>query len=138
MTSNATTPPRTPTRRLAGLGAAATLALIVSAPALAIGPDGPAAADAGEPVQNIPDAGHIRDWTFLDDRTVIVSVGAENGYLLTLKHQCHGLAWAQNVQVSMSNETIWAGFDAIRADGRHCPIDRISKLSARELLELER
>jgi hypothetical protein len=37
----------------------------------------------------------------------------------------------------MSNNTIWAGFDAIKADGLQCPIDRINKVSAAELLKLQ-
>lgn len=92
----------------------------------AISPESP-----GEPVQSIPRADRIVDWTFLDGQRVLVN-DAQNSYLLTLKHQCHGLSWAQNVSVSMSNNTIWAGFDTIRADGLKCPIDRIWRLDDRE------
>ena len=31
-----------------------------------------------------------------------------------------------------SNNTIWAGFDTIRADGLRCPIDQIWRLEDRE------
>ena len=90
----------------------------------AISPETP-----GEPVQSIPQADRITDWTTVDGQRVMVN-NAQNSYLLTLKHQCHGLAWAQNVTVSMSNNTIWAGFDAIQADGLQCPIDRIWRLGS--------
>jgi hypothetical protein len=97
----------------------------------------PPAAAQGEPVASIPHADKIRDWSPLDNQRVIVNVNATDTYLLTLKQQCYGLRWAQNVTVSMSNNTIWAGFDAIRADGLQCPIDKISKVSPAELLELD-
>jgi len=97
----------------------------------------PPAPATGEPVTSIPHADKIRDWSALDNQRVLVSVNATDTYLLTLKQQCHGLGWAQNVTVSMSNNTIWAGFDAIRADGLQCPIETISKVSPAELLELD-
>ena len=93
--------------------------------------------NAGEAVRNIPGADHIVDWSRVDDRHVLVNLRAEDTYLLTLKHQCVGLAWAQNVTVTMSNNTIWAGFDAIEADGRQCPIDRIVRMRPKDLLELK-
>jgi hypothetical protein len=35
----------------------------------------------------------------------------------------------------MSNNTIWAGFDAIKADGLQCPIDSISRVGRKDILE---
>lgn len=91
----------------------------------------------GESVRSIPDVQHISDWAAIDNQRVVVSVNATDSYLLTLKQQCHGLGWAQNITVTMSNNTIWAGFDEIKADGLQCPIDEISRMSAKDLLELE-
>jgi len=89
----------------------------------------------GEDVRSIPDADGITGWSHVDNQRVLVNLDQQNTYLLTLKHQCHGLAWAQNVTVTMSNNTIWAGFDAIQADGRACPIHSIRKLDTKSLLE---
>lgn len=97
----------------------------------------PPAEHPGEAVRSIPGAERISDWNALDNQRVLVNVNATDTYLLTLKQQCHGLGWAQNVTVTMSNNTIWAGFDAIKADGLQCPIDRINRVSATELLQLE-
>ena len=97
----------------------------------------PPAEHPGEAVRNIPGAQRISDWNALDNQRVLVNVNATDTYLLTLKQQCHGLGWAQNVTVTMSNNTIWAGFDAIKADGLQCPIDRINRVSATELLQLQ-
>jgi hypothetical protein len=108
------------------------LALLVSAPVAAMPPE-----LSGEVVKSIPGADAISGWSRLDDQRVLVNLDEKSTYLLTLKHQCHGLAWAQNVTVTMSNNTIWAGFDAIEADGRACPIHSIRKLDPKALLEPE-
>lgn len=91
----------------------------------------------GESVRSIPDVQHISDWSAIDNQRIVVNVNATDSYLLTLKQQCHGLGWAQNITVTMSNNTIWAGFDEIKADGLQCPIDRISRMSSKDLLELK-
>jgi len=109
------------------------LGCILSSTALAL----PPANHHSELVRSIPDAHQISDWTPLDNQRVIVNVNAADTYLLTLKQQCYGLGWAQNISVTMSNNTIWAGFDAIKADGRQCPIDSISRVSASQLLEMQ-
>ena len=94
-----------------------------------------AALPPGEAVTNIPRADQIINWRALDNQRVIVDLKSQNTYLLTLKHQCFGLSWAQNVSVTMSNNTIWAGFDAIKADGLQCPIDSISRVGRKDILE---
>lgn len=88
---------------------------------------------SGEAVQSIEAVDGISAWSHIDNQRVLVNLGEQSAYLLTLKHQCHGLAWAQNVTVTMSNNTIWAGFDSIRADGLACPIDRIEKIDPKDL-----
>jgi hypothetical protein len=111
----------------------AVLGCVLSSTALAL----PPASHDSQLVRSIPDAHEISDWTPLDNWRVIVNVNAADTYLLTLKQQCYGLGWAQNISVTMSNNTIWAGFDAIKADGRQCPIDSISRVSVSELLEMQ-
>ena len=118
--------------RLRKLTAAVVTLTVLAGSALAMGPE-----DDGEPVTSIPHADGIRGWSQLDNQRVLVSVDEQSNYILTLKHQCHGLAWAQNVTVTMSNNTIWAGFDAIEADGRACPIHSIHKVDPRTLLEAD-
>jgi len=109
---------------------AATIALLGGSTALAIPPG-----LEGESVQNIEAAEGISGWEHIDNQRVLVNVDEKSTYLLTLKHQCHGLAWAQNVTVTMSNNTIWAGFDEIKADGLACPIHRIDKLDHKQHLD---
>ena len=87
----------------------------------------------GESVRNIEAVNGISGWEHIDNQRVLVNVDEKSTYLLKLKHQCHGLAWAQNVTVTMSNNTIWAGFDEIKADGLACPIQGIEKIDPRDL-----
>ncbi len=110
--------------------AALFLSILLSSNLWAIPPELP-----GESVTSIPGAHEISEWSAIDNQRVLVNLNAQDSYLLTLKHQCHGLSWAQNVTVTMSNNTIWAGFDAIKADGLACPIFSIQKLAPRNLLD---
>ena len=106
------------------------ITLLTSSAVLAITPG-----LVGESVQNIEAADGISGWEHIDNQRVLVNVDEQSTYLLTLKHQCHGLAWAQNVTVTMSNNTIWAGFDEIKADGLACPIHSIEKIDPKQLLD---
>lgn len=88
---------------------------------------------AGVPVRSIEGADAISGWSHIDNQRLLINLDEKSTYLLTLKHQCHGLAWAQNVTVTMSNNTIWAGFDEIQADGLACPIHSIQKIDPKDL-----
>ena len=82
------------------------------------------------PVRNIESADRISGWEHLDDQHVVLRLSAEDQYLITLRRQCLGLNWARNVGVTMSNNTIWAGFDAITVDGNQCEIESINPLGS--------
>jgi hypothetical protein len=111
--------------RLMLIGAFAT------APAFALPPTehppGPMI-DAGEPVSSIPMANRIEGFRALDDAHVMVSLTDRQQYLMTLNRDCFGLRFARHVGVSTSDNTIWAGFDALTADGHSCPIRQIHRL----------
>ena len=70
--------------RLATLTGA--LALVIGSAAQAMPPE------LGESVQNIQGANDISGWSHIDNQHVVMHVNEKNSYLLTLKHQCHGLA----------------------------------------------
>jgi hypothetical protein len=80
------------------------------------------------PVSSIPAADRIEGWARVDDTRVVLEVSPQTRYLLTLRQQCIGLGFARNVSVTMSNNTIYAGFDAITADGEQCEIRTINPL----------
>jgi hypothetical protein len=83
-----------------------------------------------EPVRSIESADQINDWEQLDDQHVVLRSSSQNQYLITLKSRCLGLNWARNVGVTMSNNTIWAGFDALTVDGNQCEIEMINPLGS--------
>ena len=86
----------------------------------------------GAPVNKIRFASQIDSWQALDARHLVLSLSASKNYLITLRKDCHSLPRAANVGVSASNDTIYAGFDYITADGQRCAIQTINKLSKAE------
>jgi hypothetical protein len=80
---------------------------------------------AGERVTSIPTAGGIAGFQPIDDEHVVLSLADNQRYLLTLNRECFGLRWARHVGVTVSDNTIWAGFDALTADGAACSIREI-------------
>jgi hypothetical protein len=110
--------------------------LLYASSGLALPPDspiGPRSASTVEgtlqaPVSSIPAANRIEGWARVDDKRVVLEVAPQTRYLLTLRQGCIGLGFARNVSVTMSNNTIYAGFDAITADGEHCEIRTINPL----------
>ncbi len=101
--------------------------------AMALPPASPDAADllrSGRPVVNIPAANRVEDVLLLDDEHVVLSMGGDHRYLLTLNRACLGLRWARHVGVTVSDNTIWAGFDRLTADGQACSIREIHLVTA--------
>ncbi len=92
-------------------------------------------ANLGESVLSISSANRISDWEHIDAQHVVLSL-ADERFLLTLKRQCGGLSWAQNIGVTMTNNTIWVGFDAVTTDGLQCPIERINRVTRKQVEQL--
>lgn len=88
--------------------------------------------DPGLPVKKIPYANQIDGWHALDKRRLIVSTSPAKNYLVTLRASCHALRLGSKLGISSSNNTVYAGFDYITADGQRCAIQRINKISKAE------
>jgi len=104
---------------------------LAAAPAFALPPAAVAPVPqlpAGEPVTSIPTADSIEKFQALDGAHVMVSLADRQQYVMTLARECVGLRFAEHVGVSTSANTIWAGFDALIADGHSCPIRSIHRL----------
>jgi len=113
---------------------------LAAAPAFALPPAAPAPAlqlPAGEPVSSIPTADSIQTFQTLDGAHVMVALADRQQYLVTLNRECVGLRFAEHVGVSTSDNTIWAGFDALIADGHSCPIRSIHRLPDAEAVTLQ-
>ena len=92
----------------------------------------------GKTVKKINQASHIRDFHPVDNRHLVISISNNKNFLLTLQRDCPSLRFASNLSVSASNNTIYAGFDYVTADGSKCGIESISKLSKDEKKALTR
>ena len=113
-------------------------AVVLAAPLAALPPSAPdlsSLAQTGHPVASIPTADSVRDFRPLDGAHVMLATD-EHRYLLTLNRECVGLRWARHVGVTASDNTIWAGFDALTADGEACPIREIHRVTDSRLDEL--
>jgi hypothetical protein len=106
------------------------MAFAASLSAMALPPvqDAETLVRTGQPVPSIPTAGGITAFTTLDDEHVMLSLADNQQYLLTLNRECFGLRWARHVGVTVSDNAIWAGFDALTADGAACPIREIHRV----------
>lgn len=108
------------------------LAAFLVTPAVALTPSQPdpaALVREGTPVSSIPTADTVEDFKPLDDEHVMLST-RDKHYVLTLNRECFGLRWARHVGVTASDNTIWAGFDALTADGQACNIRTIHLVPA--------
>jgi len=85
------------------------------------------------PVEQIPAARSAGDLTAIDLSHVLLSTADDKRYLLTLRRRCPELRWARHVGVTASGNSIWAGFDALTADGQSCHIREIHRLEGHAL-----
>ncbi len=81
-------------------------------------------------VEQIPAARSAGDLTAIDLSHVLLSTTDDKRYLLTLRRRCPELRWARHIGVTASGDSIWAGFDALTADGQSCQIREIHRLES--------
>jgi len=79
-------------------------------------------------VDKIPLITALSTWQAIDERHVVLSLSPTQSFLLTLARDCHSLVFASRLGVSASNNTVYAGFDYITADGESCTINSIERL----------
>ena len=110
------------------------IALIVAASALAFPvlamPDH--VSQIGERIKQIRFANQIDSWRALDNRHLVLEQGPMRTYLIRLKSTCFQLKYARHVGITSSNNTIYAGFDYVTADGEQCPIESIDRVTKSE------
>ncbi len=87
---------------------------------------------SGTPVPQLPSADRISRWQPLDASRLLVEVTDHEQYVLKVPAACGVFNLAANfgaeMSVSMSDNTIWAGFDRVTVDGRACVIEAINRL----------
>ena len=92
----------------------------------------------GAAVDKIDLVSGVNTWEALDQRHLVLSLGQQQTYLVTLAQSCHTLPFATHLGVSASNNIVWAGFDYITADGERCAINSINELSDQQRQRLMR
>jgi hypothetical protein len=122
-------------RHLRVAGVMSCALVLTAGAALALPPPAPdpsALLSSAERVSSIPGARGSLDFRPLDNAHVMLSAPGDRRYVLTLNRDCVGLRWARHVGVTVSGDTIWAGFDALTADGEACQIREIHLLHSDE------
>ncbi len=109
-----------------------TIRLALAAVAVTIAAPGLTITLVGEPVAKIYYADQIDGFKHIDARHLVLNVGPEGNYLLKFQNDCYRLRYADHVGVSASNNTIYAGFDYVTADGFQCPIQSIERVELEE------
>lgn len=71
-------------------------------------------------------------WNELSDKHLIINTGVNRPYLITLRHTCVDLDFAQGIKINNTGSRLRADFDSISVPGnfsQRCFIDKIYKLS---------
>jgi len=88
---------------------------------------------AGTQIDRITSAHSITAYSSLDRQFLLLAEGKKRHYLLNLGNACHKLAWAEHINISRSDDTIYAGFDYVSVDGTRCEIGEIRQISREEM-----
>jgi len=88
---------------------------------------------AGTQTDRITSAHTINAYSSLDRQYLLLAEGKKRHYLLNLGSACHRLAWAENINISQSDDTIHAGYDYVSVNGARCAIGEIRQISREEM-----
>ena len=93
--------------------------------------------DTGTNIDRIVSAHSLNAFSSLDRQYLLLAEGSKRHYLLNLGEACYSLNWADQINISQSNDTIHAGFDYISVNGARCEIGAIRTISANELKAIQ-
>lgn len=83
---------------------------------------------AGPPIDHFNYLGRLSGWTALDNQHVVIFLGINDAYLLTVEPYCHQLPFVQSLQLSATSSTVMRGFDYVKAGEDRCHIQEIRKV----------
>jgi hypothetical protein len=92
---------------------------------------------AGAPIDHFNWLGPINGWEPLSDNELVVFVGANGAYMLTVWSPCGlpGLSWVNRIEIRRSIAgAVYARFDAIRLEHTTCPISEIRPIDYKRML----
>lgn len=90
----------------------------------------------GAPIDHFNWMGHIDSWEPLSDSELVVFVGVNGAYLLTVWSPCGvpGLPWVHSVALTRSiGGSVYARLDSVRVEHMNCPISEIRPIDYQRL-----
>jgi Family of unknown function (DUF6491) len=88
---------------------------------------------AGKPVDHLTWFTSYNSWAPISPDQLVVWTDINDAYLITVFHPCTNLMFARRIGLSPSGGTIYAHFDAVRADGWKCTINTIRPVDYRKM-----
>lgn len=83
---------------------------------------------AGEPIRRIHHFSTVDRWRSFNDRQLVIWIGVNRAYLLTLKDPCFDLHRQMAIRVTGSNGFIDANFDRVEFEQQRCRIGEIREI----------
>ncbi|HTX05786.1 MAG TPA: DUF6491 family protein [Steroidobacteraceae bacterium] len=80
---------------------------------------------AGKPVDHFTWLTHYNGWEPISPDQLVVWTDINDAYLITVFHPCVDLMFAQRIGLTSSADTVYAHFDAVKAEGWRCMIKTI-------------
>ncbi|MGH8290459.1 MAG: DUF6491 family protein [Steroidobacteraceae bacterium] len=80
---------------------------------------------AGKPVDHFTWLTHYNGWEPISPDQLVVWTDINDAYLITVFHPCVDLMFARRIGLTSSGDTVYAHFDAVKAQGWRCMIKTI-------------
>ena len=93
---------------------------------------------AGKPVDHLTWLTSYNGWEPISPDQLVVWTDLNDAYLITVFHPCTDLMFARRIGLSSSGDTVYAHFDAVRAEGWRCMIKTIQPVDYRRMQQDQR
>ena len=88
---------------------------------------------AGKPVDHFTWFTHYDGWEPISRNQLVVWTDINQAYLVTVFSPCTDLMFARRIGLTSTADTVYAHFDAVRAEGWRCIIDTIRPVDYRRM-----
>jgi hypothetical protein len=88
---------------------------------------------AGKPVDHFTWLTRYDGWEPISRNQLVVWTDINRAYLITVAPPCTDLMFARRIGLTSSADTVYAHFDAVRAEGWRCIIDKIQPVDYRRM-----
>lgn len=88
---------------------------------------------AGKPVDRFTWLTSYNGWEPISPDQLVVWTDLNDAYLITVFHPCTDLMFARRIGLTSSGDTVYAHFDAVKAEGWKCMIKTIQPVDYRRM-----